>query len=149
MRNSKLKEQNIMYIENVTVNNVGCEKHYEFGKNWSRFLKVLDEQRIITAEDSLKEFLALDDLSDMRFLDVGCGSGLFSLCARRMGAEVFSFDYDNDSVNCAKELKQRFFPTYDNWNIEQGDILDMKYMSSLRDYDIVYAWGSPHRKHAP
>ena len=34
---------------------------------------------------------------------IGCGSGLFRLAARRLGARVESFDYDPQSVACARE----------------------------------------------
>ncbi|WDT81154.1 MAG: hypothetical protein MPW14_05225 [Candidatus Manganitrophus sp.] len=60
-------------------------ERFEFGENWSRFLAVLDEMRISEAEQSLKQMLDLKDLSGKRFLDIGSGSGLFSLAARRLG----------------------------------------------------------------
>jgi 2-polyprenyl-3-methyl-5-hydroxy-6-metoxy-1,4-benzoquinol methylase len=61
---------------------------FEFGANWSHFLTLLDENRIADAENSLREMLGVAELRDRRFLDIGCGSGLFSLAARRRGAEV-------------------------------------------------------------
>ena len=39
---------------------------------------------------------ATDSTQGKRFLDVGCGSGPFSLCARLAGCKVVSFDYDPD-----------------------------------------------------
>ncbi|MDR0406485.1 MAG: 50S ribosomal protein L11 methyltransferase [Holosporales bacterium] len=78
---------------------------FAFGKNWTKFLKVVDEERIKEAERSLLETLKEKDLTGKRFLDIGSGSGLFSLAAYRLGAEVISFDYDADSVRCTQELK--------------------------------------------
>jgi 2-polyprenyl-6-hydroxyphenyl methylase/3-demethylubiquinone-9 3-methyltransferase len=117
---------------------------FEFGKNWARFLRRLTPERIAIAEDSLKDMLAVADLTDNTFLDVGCGSGLFSLAARRLGATTHSFDYDADSVACAVELKRRYFPGDDRWTIERGSALDDAYLRSLSTYDVVYAWGVLH-----
>lgn len=117
---------------------------FAFGKNWQRFLSHLDEDRIRAAEASLCEMLKTDDLSGRTFLDAGCGSGLFSLAARRLGAAVHSFDYDAESVACAAELKRRFFPDDENWAVARGDVLDDAYVKSLGQFDIVYSWGVLH-----
>ena len=117
---------------------------FEFGKNWSKFLSVLGEDRIVEAEKSLKEMLETEVFENKRFLDIGSGSGLFSLAARRLGAKVHSFDYDALSVACTKELKNRFFGNDVNWTIEQGNVLDKNYLGSLGQFDIVYAWGVLH-----
>jgi 2-polyprenyl-3-methyl-5-hydroxy-6-metoxy-1,4-benzoquinol methylase len=121
------------------------EVRFAFGKNWRRFLRMLDPERIAAAEKSLREMLEVDDLSGKSFLDAGCGSGLFSLAAMRLGArKVHSFDYDPDSVACALELKQRFFAGANNWVIERGDVLEPAYLSPLGQFDIVYSWGVLH-----
>src|SRR5215510_6008498 len=97
------------------------ELRFEFGENWGRFIKNLTEEQIVEAETSLKSMLKVESLTGKRFLDIGNGSGLFSLAALRLGASyVHSFDYDIQSVNCALELKRRFFPNSNAWQIEQG-----------------------------
>jgi len=63
---------------------------FGFGRNWRQFLSTIDEASILRAVDSLQSFLKLNSLEDKRFLDVGCGSGLFSLAARRMKADELS-----------------------------------------------------------
>ena len=119
-------------------------KRFKFGKNWQNFLSVLDDERITEAEDSLKKMLEIDNLEGQSFLDIGSGSGLFSLAARRLGAKVYSFDYDPNSVSCAQELRGRYFPEDSQWTIEQGSALDVDYLKSLGQFDIVYSWGVLH-----
>ena len=120
------------------------KQRFEFGKNWAAFLGSLNESRIHEAEKSLVEMLGCDSLSGKRFLDVGCGSGLFSLVARRLGASVHSFDFDPMSVACTAELRNRYFPGDDDWNIESGSALDQNYIESLPAAEIVYSWGVLH-----
>ncbi|MCB1055666.1 MAG: class I SAM-dependent methyltransferase [Acidobacteria bacterium] len=119
-------------------------ERFAFGRNWRSFLEHVDETRIAAAEDSLRRLLRLDDLTGLSFLDVGCGSGLFSLAARRLGATVRAFDYDADSVTAATELKRRFRPDDPDWSIERGDVLDPEFRAGLGRADVVYSWGVLH-----
>jgi 2-polyprenyl-3-methyl-5-hydroxy-6-metoxy-1,4-benzoquinol methylase len=119
-------------------------QRFEFGKNWARFLRELDDKRIDMATDSLRQMLGLNDLRARSFLDIGCGSGLFSLAARQLGATVFSFDFDPESVECARELKRMHFPQDALWKIDSGSALDSAYMNALGEYDVVYSWGVLH-----
>jgi len=119
-------------------------QRFGFGKNWTDFLSVLNDDRILEAERSLCRFLGVDNLSGRTFLDIGCGSGLFSLAARRLGARVHSFDYDESSVACAMEIKRRYRPNDVEWTIEQGSGLDRDYIERLGVFDICYSWGVLH-----
>ncbi len=117
---------------------------FEFGKNWKRFLDSFDDERLEQAKASLLEKLGVDSLKGKSFLDIGSGSGLFSLAARSLGAKVFSFDYDPNSVGCTKILKKRFFTNDKNWTVTEGSVLDKEFMDSLGKFDIVYSWGVLH-----
>jgi 2-polyprenyl-6-hydroxyphenyl methylase/3-demethylubiquinone-9 3-methyltransferase len=117
---------------------------FAFGKNWQSFLSLLDESRIAEAEDSLRSFLEVETLEGCRFLDIGSGSGLFSLAARRLGASVHSFDFDEDSVACTREVKRRYFPDDPHWVIERGSIRDQSYVDGLGTFDVCYSWGVLH-----
>ncbi|WGJ16189.1 class I SAM-dependent methyltransferase [Methylocapsa sp. D3K7] len=119
-------------------------ERFKFGENWTQFLNVIDEYRIEQAVDSLKKMLELETMEGMSFLDIGSGSGLFSLAARRLGAKVLSFDYDPKSVACTAELKRRYFENDKAWQIGNGSVLDRDYLNTLGMFDIVYSWGVLH-----
>jgi 2-polyprenyl-3-methyl-5-hydroxy-6-metoxy-1,4-benzoquinol methylase len=123
---------------------INAGTRFGFGANWTRFLAELDEERILAAQRSLSEMLGSDDLRGRSFLDIGSGSGLFSLAARRLGARVHSFDFDPQSVACTRELRRRFFPEDPEWRVEEGSALDAAYIRGLGQFDVVYSWGVLH-----
>ncbi|HEY0537620.1 MAG TPA: class I SAM-dependent methyltransferase [Actinoallomurus sp.] len=116
---------------------------FAFGSNWRAFIELVDERRIKAAVDSLGGPLGTTDLTGRTFLDVGCGSGLFSLAAHRMGARVRSFDYDPESVAATIELRERFAADA-AWTATQGSILDEEGVTGLGRFDVVYSWGVLH-----
>lgn len=119
-------------------------ERFAFGENWARFHEHLDDERIDDAVQSLREMLEADTLEGRSFLDIGSGSGLFSLAARRLGGRVHSFDFDPDSVACTRVLQRRYHPDDPAWVVEQGSVLDDAYMAGLGTFDIVYSWGVLH-----
>jgi len=58
---------------------VASGERFEFGKNWAEFLKLLNDDRIRIAEESVQDMLESKRLDGLSFIDVGCGSG-FSAC---------------------------------------------------------------------
>lgn len=119
-------------------------ERFEFGKNWQSFLDTLNDERIQVAKTSLTTMLEFQDLKGKTFLDIGNGSGLFSLVARQLGAKVHSFDFDPSSVACVTELKRKYYPNDLDWQIQQGSVLDIDFMEGLGKFDIVYSWGVLH-----
>lgn len=120
------------------------EDRFEFGSNWLRYIRLLDEDRIQRAITSLQAGLGMESLAGRTFLDIGSGSGLFSLAARRLGAVVHSFDYDPNSVASTTKLRDAYAPGDREWTVERGSVLDGTYMASLGEFDIVYSWGVLH-----
>jgi 2-polyprenyl-3-methyl-5-hydroxy-6-metoxy-1,4-benzoquinol methylase len=119
-------------------------ERFEFGENWARFLSTIDDRRIAAAETGLLRMLQRHRLDGLRFLDIGCGSGLSSLAARRLGARVHSFDYDPQSVASTRELRRRHSPHDGDWTVARGSVLDSAYLRSLGTFDVVYSWGVLH-----
>lgn len=124
---------------------VAAGARFEFGKNWARFLDVVNDDRLDEAKRSLADMLGVDRLDGRSVLDVGSGSGLFSLASVQLGARrVHSFDFDPDSVACTRALKLRFSPESAHWTIERGSALDAEYLAQLGQWDLVYSWGVLH-----
>ena len=68
----------------------------------------------------------------------------FPLAAYKLGAKVLSFDFDPESVGCAKFLKEKYCQDTEQWNIIQGSVLDQEFVQSLGEFDVVYSWGVLH-----
>jgi SAM-dependent methyltransferase len=117
---------------------------FAFGKNWQRYVaSYLDPERVEIAAQSLRD-LVEEDLAGRSFVDIGAGSGLFSLCAHQAGAAgVVSVDVDPDSVAACRELRRRS-GNPSTWDVLEGSILDADFVGTLDPGDIVYSWGVLH-----
>lgn len=129
-------------------------RRFRFGRNWSRYAESVDAHAIGEAERSLLALLEPSGLTragridGLRFLDAGCGSGLFSLAALRLGATVIAFDFDPESVVTTRRLVDANAPGIgmgtDRLTLLHGSVLDEDFMSGLGEFDIVYSWGVLH-----
>ena len=121
------------------------ELRFKFGRNWKRYLKMLGQEDIERAKKSLMMSIKEHELSHLSFLDIGSGSGIFSRAAYELGfGRIVSFDYDNDSVDATRTLKQQATADDQTWQVLHGSVLDDKFMASLGKFDIVYSWGVLH-----
>src|SRR5262245_12061619 len=116
------------------------DRRFEFGENWLDFARHLDDGRIAEAEKSVRALVGSESLAGLRFVDIGSGSGLFSLAARRLGGRVHSFDCDPASVLCTGRLRELHRPGDHDWTVERGSVLDRNYLHRLGTFDIVYSW---------
>ncbi len=119
-------------------------RRYQFGKNWLNYQKLIKNITIQEAKEHIQEITKLDNLESKTFLDVGCGSGLFSLAAIQLGAKVISFDFDKNSVKCTEKLKIKHKIQDSQWKVFEGSILDESIIDKVGQSDIVYSWGVLH-----
>jgi len=116
---------------------------FSFGENWLNYIKTFDEEKFKESRRSLADLLGADSLAGKTFLDIGSGSGVFSLAAVDMGAQaVTSIDVDPKSVQACREIKRR--ADVSHWTILEGSILDQDLIKRLLKADIVYSWGVLH-----
>lgn len=117
---------------------------FSFGRNWRKFLDELSDERVEQARESLAASFGDVSVEGASLIDVGCGSGLFSLAALQLGARrVFLFDMDAGSVACAQSLRDRFGHG-DRWEIRRGSILDARWLAQIDAAPLVYSWGVLH-----
>lgn len=127
--------------------NVYIKKNrFSFGKNWIEFLKYLNDDRINQAMNSLVNFLGGKNfIKGKSFIDIGCGSGLFSLSAYLLGAKkVFSVDVDQYSFKCVNKLKRIYSKNDERWKTIKGSAIDDDFINKLGKFDVVYSWGVLH-----
>ena len=119
---------------------------FDFGVNWKSYSeKALSPEKFLAAQTSLKTLLKKSDLNGLRFLDIGCGSGIFSIAAKRLGArEVVGVDISPNSVEASRQNVQAFGMADQGVRFEQADILNAADLAGLGLFDVVYAWGSLH-----
>lgn len=125
---------------------------FKFGRNWKNYVKnVVNEKVIREAQESLIKFLPDEEFRGSKFIDIGCGSGLFSLSALLLGCQkVVSFDVDKESLEALEILVEKFeylLPKdyRERWIWFQGDILDDHLVEKFyQSFDIVYSWGVLH-----
>lgn len=125
------------------------EKLFSFGKNWNNYVaRSLNEDRIEEARQSLLNYLPQKEYTGKTFLDIGCGSGIFSFNAARLGCNrVVSFDIDPFSIVATKYIKGKFvhlLPVGIDWKIFEASILDPDLKKKVGTGDIVYSWGVLH-----
>lgn len=117
--------------------------HFAFGKNWLDYASKIDEAKISRAMDGLRRLSGRQRLDGMSFLDIGCGSGLSTLAAVRLGADrVAGVDIDPDSVTAAREVFARFAPA-SSADFRVCSVFDMS-AATFGTFDIVYSWGVLH-----
>jgi 2-polyprenyl-6-hydroxyphenyl methylase/3-demethylubiquinone-9 3-methyltransferase len=116
--------------------------HFAFGKNWDSYSKLVTEERVAEAVSALRR-LGGNDFAGKRFLDIGCGSGVHSLAALRLGADqVIALDIDPESVATTRRLLSSN-ASAQRWSVLEKSVFDPQ-LGSLGSFDVVYSWGVLH-----
>ena len=119
------------------------ESHFSFGENWSHYAEKIDEARIEEAEKSLMRLVGRENIEGKTFLDIGCGSGLFSLAAVRLGAKkLLAVDLDPQSVATTRKTLSRYAPG-GNWDVQNISVFNLN-SDKQGVFDVVYSWGVLH-----
>lgn len=117
--------------------------HFEFGKNWAEYSKLISEREINDARTELIRLVGSDSLEERTFLDIGCGSGIHSLAALMLGAkQVSALDIDPDSVATSKLTIEKHWQR-NNFQVQQLNVFDPAF-GELPEFDVVYSWGVLH-----
>lgn len=122
------------------------DKNFSFGENWKAFSENITEENYKEAKKSVTELIPR--IKDRTFLDIGCGSGLFSIALSSLGAKrVVGVDVDPVCVEVSKKNLAKF-------KIADPDIkpeiVEFKVKSILNNadelgvFDVVYSWGVLH-----
>lgn len=115
--------------------------HFEFGQNWADYSRLIDEERISAAIESVRSLAG--DLAGRSFLDIGSGSGLFSLAALRLGAaDVLAVDIDENSVETTRSVLGTH-AAGKQWRAEQVSVFNLS-PDTHGSFDVVYSWGVLH-----
>jgi len=113
-------------------------EHFRFGENWEKFSRLINPTRIDAAERSLSALVG-SSLAGKTLIDVGCGSGLHSLAAARLGAvHITATDIDPKCIEITRALLSRYLPE-DRFAVQTVSAFDLS-----GSFDVVYAWGSLH-----
>jgi len=122
------------------------KKKFCFGKNWRSYSKTIDKRSYQRAKCSLNTLIP--DIKGKTFLDIGCGSGLFSFAALALGAnKVVGIDIDPECVEVSVRNTRRlsaFEAGIDTARVTylKASILDDGL--DLGKFDIVHSWGVLH-----
>lgn len=123
-------------------NQYKTKNHFSFGNNWKIFLENINTESISEAKKSISNYFG--DIQNKTFIDVGSGSGLFSLAAIQLGAKVTSLDIDDNAIECNKLLREKYKIGKEDWKILKGSVLSEEFIQSLGKFDLVYSWGVLH-----
>lgn len=117
------------------------DSHFEFGANWAEFSAYVDAKRLDDSVANLKRLMGRGSFEGEDWIDVGCGSGLSSVAAAKLGANVLAVDLDPKCVETTNFLAMKF-GVVDRVNAQVWSVFDLG--AEGKKFDVVYSWGVLH-----
>lgn len=125
----------------MTTSNTELESHFAFGENWESYSRLINAEKVGEATSGLSGLVG--PLQGRSFLDIGCGSGLSSLAALRLGAQsLVAIDIDPKSIETTERVLSQFAPNA-TWRTDTISVLSSGFRD-LPEFDVVYSWGVLH-----
>lgn len=120
-------------------------KLFDFGSNWDAFSQdKIDAECIAVAARSIQSLLEKDDLNGLSFLDIGCGSGIFTIAAYQLGASrIVGIDINPKCIAVSERNRDRVAAGAPI-TFQRASVLNPVSLDTLGTFDLVYAWGSLH-----
>lgn len=117
---------------------------FDFGENWKNYSsKTVDKEKFKEAITSILNLLPENEIKGKSVIDIGCGSGIFSLAFLSLGSRrVLGTDINNKSVEAAKINYKKFGAPGGEINFIVDNILESKLEDNK--FNIVYSWGVLH-----
>lgn len=118
--------------------------HFAFGENWASYAEGIGAEQVAWSERCMQALAGPEGVRGGSVVDVGCGSGLHSLAALRLGAaSVLALDRDPQSVATTRAVLARLAPQGARYDVREADILALDPAQTGR-FDLVYSWGVLH-----
>ena len=77
-------------------------------------------------------------IKNAKVLDVGCGSGILSISAKKLGGKyVHVIDNDYLAINSTRENLSLNFDELNSFEFNQGSFLEIKNKKILKNYDLI------------
>jgi len=130
----------------IRVSHTDVGSHFAFGSNWKSYSRLIGSSQIEAAERGVLKSISSAELKGKSFLDIGCGSGLHSLAAARLGAaSIVATDIDSDCVVTTRAVLADHADVAGvcPCEVREISVFDLD-PAAHGHFDIVYSWGVLH-----